>query len=83
MSTPLVRKVDHDRSCCSVVGLHGVCQVYATVVSRIDGTLREQVRDALEAIATAMGAEGAQGAVIQQTVFLVTRSSGSRPLRTR
>jgi enamine deaminase RidA (YjgF/YER057c/UK114 family) len=75
MSDPLVRKVARHRSQHSVVELHDVSHVFATAVPRAGATLREQARDALEAIAAAMSAEGATGAVIHQTVFLADGES--------
>jgi enamine deaminase RidA (YjgF/YER057c/UK114 family) len=70
MATRLLRKTLGDRSRHVVVELNEVRHVLATVLPRAGGTLREQTREALEAVAAVMSAEGAAGAVIHQTVFL-------------
>ena len=75
MSTDMVRKIARERSQHSVVELNGVCHVFATVVPRAGATLRDQARDALEAVAAVMSAEGAAGAVIHQAVFVADGES--------
>jgi len=75
MSTPMVRKIDRERSHYSVVELSDVCHVFASVVPRGGATVRDQATDALEAIATVMSAEGAGGAVIHQAVFVADGES--------
>jgi enamine deaminase RidA (YjgF/YER057c/UK114 family) len=75
MPTDTLRKTGREGVPHSVVKLQGVCQVFATAVPRAGSTLREQARDALEAVAGVMSEEGAAGAVVHQTVFLADGQS--------
>jgi enamine deaminase RidA (YjgF/YER057c/UK114 family) len=77
MSNPVVRKLALDGGRYSVVDVGDVSQVHTCVVPQADGSLREQARDALQAIANAMQLEGAAGAVIHQTVFLADGESAA------
>jgi enamine deaminase RidA (YjgF/YER057c/UK114 family) len=70
-----MRQITREGSHHSVVELNGVCHVFATVVPRAGASLRDQARDALEAIAAVMSDEGATGAVIHQAVFLADSES--------
>lgn len=54
----------------SVAELSGVRHVYAGAVPRQGTTLREQACDALNAIEAVMQAEGTQGSVVAQAVFM-------------
>ena len=69
MSLPRLRKISREGSCYSVVEQDGINHIFATVVSRPGGSLRDQARDALQALAKVMSAEGAAGAVVHQAMF--------------
>ena len=75
MFIEMVRKIARERSHLAVVELNDVCHVFASVVPSAGATLRDQARDALEAIADVMSAEGAAGAVIHQAVFVADSKS--------
>src|ERR1043165_6907204 len=75
MSTPMMRKVVRKRSRHAVVALNDVCHIFATATPESDGPLQEQVKGTLEAVAEVMSAEGAEGSVIHQTVFLANSES--------
>jgi enamine deaminase RidA (YjgF/YER057c/UK114 family) len=77
MSTHTVLKTARRWSRHSVVELNDVCHVYATAGPSAGGDLREQARDALEAITAVMNWEGAKGAVVHQTVFLADGASAA------
>ncbi len=70
MSPPILRKIARKQNCYSVVELNDICHVFASTVPRIEGSFRDQVRDALEAVAEVMEDEDASGAVVQQAVFV-------------
>lgn len=70
MPAAIVHRAPGDGRRHAVAEVRGVCHVLVAAEPRAGGTLREQTRDALEAAAEAMAAEGAGGAVVHQTVFL-------------
>jgi len=75
MSLPRLRKISREGSCYSVVEQDGINHIFATVVSRPGGSLRDQARDALQALAKVMSAEGAAGAVVHQAMFVASNES--------
>jgi enamine deaminase RidA (YjgF/YER057c/UK114 family) len=75
MSASLVQRIVQGTSRHSVVELHEVCHVFASVVPRVRGNLQEQTRDALENGGEVMAAEGAAGGVLHQTVFVAEEES--------
>jgi enamine deaminase RidA (YjgF/YER057c/UK114 family) len=70
MSTEIVRRVGSNLGRYSVVERDEVSRVFVAVTPRAGLIFREQVLDALEAIAAVMKAEGGAGRVIHQTVFI-------------
>lgn len=82
MSTHLVCKSADRRSRHAVVDLRGVSHVLVTAEPRAGGSLRDEVWDALKAVAEVMNAEGAAGAVVHQTLFLadVTAAAACRQI---
>jgi enamine deaminase RidA (YjgF/YER057c/UK114 family) len=75
MSTHTVRKTARAGIHQAIVEQDGVRHVYVTAVPRAGATLREQAKDALEAVAAVMSDEGAAGAVLHQAVLLADGGS--------
>ena len=54
----------------SVVELGEVCHIFAAAVPRCDGSLEEQIHDALRTIARVIDDKGAAGTIVEQAVFI-------------
>ncbi len=65
-----IRKVANEGIGYSVVDLSDVRHIFAAAAPRRGTTLREQADDALHTIAAAVEAEGSQGSIVHQAVFI-------------
>lgn len=70
MSSLQVRQLPRTGVYHSSAELNGVTNVLVTALPQTGSTLQEQVKDALAGVAEAMRAQGAEGAIIHQTVFV-------------
>ena len=75
MSAPMARTSVQEGRRVAVAEFNSVVHVFATASPRIEGDLREQAKDAFEAIDEAMREHGAAGSVVHQVVFVAERES--------
>jgi enamine deaminase RidA (YjgF/YER057c/UK114 family) len=69
-SAPTLRKESREGVGYSVVERNGVRHVFAAAMPRNGGDLREQTRDALRTISSAIHEQGVRGSIVHQAVFL-------------